>query len=178
MGAVSSVTGATPECTESFFWWYCDDYVELVKNRAHGIGADAASARNALAESLSVLQRLFAPFLPFAAEEGWSWWQAGSVHRAGWPETSSLMAFTDRSTSAEMTMMVSDVLREVRRAKSDAQVSMKAEVSRLVVAASAERLAYLGLAETDLRNAGKIVQLETTLSDDYGVRVELAPQPV
>ncbi|QHE14255.1 valine--tRNA ligase [Burkholderia glumae] len=166
------------ECTESFFWWYCDDYVELVKNRAHGIGADAASARNALAESLSVLQRLFAPFLPFAAEEGWSWWQAGSVHRAGWPETSSLMAFTDRSTSAEMTMVVSDVLREVRRAKSDAQVSMKAEVSRLVVAASAERLAYLGLAETDLRNAGKIVQLETTLSDDYGVRVELAPQPV
>ncbi|MGS1040033.1 valine--tRNA ligase [Burkholderia glumae] len=77
-----------------------------------------------------------------------------------------------------MTMVVSDVLREVRRAKSDAQVSMKAEVSRLVVAASAERLAYLGLAETDLRNAGKIVQLETTLSDDYGVRVELAPQPV
>src|ERR671912_40066 len=99
------------ERTEFFFWWFCDDYVELVKGRGYGSRGEAAaqSARAALRVALSALQRLLAPILPFATEETWNWWQSGSVHVERWPA-----AVTSGGDAASIDHVL-EVLARVRR---------------------------------------------------------------
>ncbi|KQZ87620.1 valine--tRNA ligase [Phycicoccus sp. Root563] len=149
------------ETTETFFWTFCDDYLELVKDRAYGGQGDeaAASARAALRIALDVLLRLLAPFLPYVTEEVWSWWHEGSVHRAAWPTTDDV-AVGAGGDPAVLTA-VGEALAGVRKAKSEAKVGMRAEVASLVLAGPAEWVARVQLAETDLRAAGRITATPT-----------------
>jgi valyl-tRNA synthetase len=174
------------ERTERFFWHFCDDYLELVKQRAYGAAGEAGaqSARATLAPALSTILRLFAPHLPYVTEEVWSWWQDGSVHRARWPEGASLRAAAtaDQRKAGQPTgerpalvyAMASDVIGEVRKAKSEERRSMRTEVSRAVVRDTADRLAALEAARDDVVAAGRITQLVTEPGESFTVDVELA----
>jgi len=165
------------ERTEAFFWSFCDDYLELVKTRAYGDPTQPgpASARSALALALSTLLRLLAPFLPFVTEEVWSWWQPGSVHQAPWPEPGEL---TDPGAGGDPAVLevVSEVLGQIRRAKTGAKRSMRAPVAVLTVTDGPERLAALARAEDDLRDAGGVVDLVTHQGDEATVDVVLADE--
>ncbi|MFC9973001.1 valine--tRNA ligase [Spirillospora sp. NPDC127200] len=141
------------ERTERFFWEFCDDYLELVKQRAYGEGREAESARAALNTALSVLLRLFAPVLPFVTEEVWSWWREGSVHRAAWPAAAELPDGGDPT----LLPVAAEALRQIRKAKSEAKLSMRAELSRVEVAGA--RAAELSEVSEDLRAAGRIEDL-------------------
>lgn len=143
------------ERTETFFWTFCDDYIELIKTRAYGEGPAAQSAARALRIALDVLLRLLAPVLPFATEEVWSWWQQGSVHQASWPGGADLQADGDPAVLA----VAGEVLGRIRKAKSDAKASMRAEVARAAVRDSPARVALLQEAAIDLANAGVVVEL-------------------
>ncbi|MGY1650857.1 valine--tRNA ligase [Geodermatophilus sp. SYSU D01119] len=160
------------EVTESFFWSFCDDYVELVKSRAYGTGAAAESAQATLALALSVQLRLFAPVLPFVTEEVWSWWQAGSVHRASWPAADELPAGGD----PEVVPVVAAALAGVRKAKSDAKVSMRADVESATVTAPEAQLPLLEAGRADLVDAGRIASLSLVAGEGpLAVDVVLAP---
>ncbi len=143
------------ERTEQFFWSFCDDYIELVKIRAYSEDnpAGLASARAALATTLSVLQRLFAPFLPFVTEEVWSWWHQGSVHVAAWPTRDEL---PDTATHVAVYGPVCEILTAVRREKTEAKVSMRTEIESLVVTNESGFITAVRLAENDLRDAGAV----------------------
>ncbi|MBO0803208.1 MAG: valine--tRNA ligase [Nocardiopsaceae bacterium] len=190
------------ERTEEFFWNFCDNYLELVKERAYGEPPlpGTASARAALRIALSAVVRLFAPFLPFAAEEVWSWWQDGpggrpgsaggegygSVHRAPWPSAEELAAAAgvaaagvaedgveaDSSGEADpgVLAVAAEVIAAVRKAKSEAKLSMRTEVSRVEIAAPAATLDRVQLAEDDLRAAGRITKIDRTAADG-GIRI-------
>jgi len=156
------------ERTEPFFWSFCDDYVELVKSRAY---AGDESALATLRIALSVLLRLFAPFLPFVTEEVWSWWREGSVHRESWPNRSELRAASDDGMVLDV---AGAVLAEVRKSKTAAKKSLRADVQRATVAGTAEQLAALDAARGDVIDAGRIAELVTEPGGELAVDVLLA----
>jgi valyl-tRNA synthetase len=178
--------------TEELFWWFCDHYLELVKGRRYDSAGDpggAASVSRALRLSVSVFQRLFAPFLPFVCEEVWSWWQPGSIHLAPWPDAAELTdelargrAEPERDGEAalaaredEALTIAVEVLSEVRKAKSQAQRPMRAPVSHVRVRDTPARLRALELGLSDLLAAGAIERLECVECDELAVEVTLAP---
>ncbi len=181
------------DLTETFFWTFCDDYLELVKVRSYGGDADVApeavgSARAALEKALSVQLRLFAPFLPFVTEEIWSWFQLGSIHRARWPRASELTedgsaprgprdlgseALGSGEGSWDVYDVASSVLGEIRRTKSTEKRSMRARVSLVEVTDTQERIAALETAAYDLVNAGNVAETAFRVGSPAKVNVTL-----
>ncbi|GAB3623965.1 valine--tRNA ligase [Mariniluteicoccus endophyticus] len=142
------------EVTETFFWSFCDDYLELVKERAYGAQGDeaAASARAALTRTLDVVLRLFAPFLPFVTEEVWSWFREGSIHLASWPTADAL---PDEGSDALLDDVAAALI-AIRGAKSSAKVSMKTEATRAELSGPADTIERLRAIEPDLRAVGRL----------------------
>jgi valyl-tRNA synthetase len=169
------------ERTETFFWNFTDDYLELVKGRAYGSQGDgpADSAKVALRLALETLLALFAPFLPFVTEEVWSWWRDGSIHRSPWPVAGPLRDATGTADEATPSTLAvaSEILSLLRRAKSDAQVSMRTEITAVTVRDTPARLAALDRVRADVLDAGKVAAdagVETEQADVLDVEVSLA----
>ena len=165
---------AALEATETFFWSFCDDYLELVKERAYtGSPEEKASAQAALSLALDTQLRLFAPFLPFVTEEVWRWTNDSSIHLAAWPTADELATDGDPALLAD----VAAALIAIRGAKSTAKVSMKAEVARAAFSGPAATIARLRQIEPDLRAVGRLVGDVTWTDSDAPLTadVQLAP---
>ncbi|WP_413543386.1 valine--tRNA ligase [Citricoccus nitrophenolicus] len=155
------------DLTESFFWQFTDDYVELVKDRAYGGHGETEqdSVRATLATTLDALLRLLAPFQPFATEEAWSWWRTGSVHRAPWPGRPDQIPGIEAASAgatADVLAAVALALGGIRRAKSEAKVKQRTEVVSAVVTAPENRLGSLRGGLADLQAAGNIREITLT----------------
>jgi len=168
------------ERTESFFWWFCDDYVELVKTRAYSEDSPegSLSARIALRRALSTLQRLFAPLLPFATEEVWNWWQTGSVHQAQWPTSAELTASISTSPDEALLNAVCTTLAIIRRSKTEAKVSQRQGVDMASITASADAARAITAGWIDIANAGSVAQWEIAIAENAEIAVVVTLAPV
>ncbi|HHW84319.1 MAG TPA: valine--tRNA ligase [Actinomycetales bacterium] len=151
------------EVTETFFWNFCDDYLELVKDRAYNQDGEycspeeSLSANTALVIAVDTMLRLFAPVLPFVTEEVWSWWKDGSVHLAAWPEAAPLFEVGGGADPA-LVAMAGDVLSELRKVKTDAKVSPRTPLLSVTVEVPAGWEAALEEAGAlrDIRSGGRV----------------------
>ena len=122
-------------------------------------------------------------------EEVWSWcriddgalpgFESPSVHLSTWPDGNRLRDLAGDADATTLTV-ASEVLGRIRKAKSDAKVSMRADVESVVVADTPVRLAALDAASTDVRDAGKVAELVTAAVSDGqepSVTVRLAEVP-
>ena len=157
------------ESTEQFFWQFCDDYLELVKERAYGSDSGGVSARATLTLALEIMLRLFAPIMPYVTEEVWSWWKEGSIHRTSWPVTDEVVVSGDPAVLSD----VSAALIQIRGAKTQASVSMKTEISLAKFYGTAEALAHLQAVESDLRAVGRITGEVSWVETDGPISVDV-----
>ena len=157
------------EVTEKFFWDFCDDYLELVKERARREDETGRSARAAFVLALSAQLRLLAPFLPYVTDEVWSWWAEGSIHHASWPLSSEL---GDLGGDPEVLPAAGEVLAGIRGAKSTAKVTQRTEVSAVAVTGPQETLDRFNAAIDDVRAAGRVTGGFTTTPADGAVQVD------
>ena len=172
---------------EDFFWkTFCDNYLELAKPRTYD--EDLTEARLSAAATLRLLHRaivrMFAPYLPFLCEDVWHWCYSNdpgmhaSVHRSPWPGDEELDAIEPPADARTFDVAVA-VIDAVRKAKADANLSMKAPVDKVVVTATPELLALVRMAQDDIVRMLSIVTFEAgegkPETGDVDVRVTLTP---
>ena len=154
------------EVIENYFWQFCDDYIELVKNRAYGttdatgrVPSEKAvkSARTALGLGLDAFARLLAPYLPYATEEVWSWMHEGegSVHHAAWPKAETYDAAA-AAISPELLTHAGEALAALRGIKSKAKVSMKTPILSVQLGVSDEARKSIEATLGDIAEAGRV----------------------
>jgi len=143
----------------SFFWnSFCDDYLEIAKQRLDDSegGADARSTEYALLTAHRTFLKLFAPFLPHVTEELWQRLYADddaddldSVHTVDWPETRGYEADLEAGETAM------EVIAALRRYKTDNGLALNADLDSVQV--------YGGIAgfEDAVAEAMHVADLET-----------------
>ncbi|HZS76090.1 MAG TPA: valine--tRNA ligase [Ktedonobacteraceae bacterium] len=171
--------------TETFFWRdLADNYLEMAKERLYDEAHPKRDgARYTLYTALLSALKLFAPLLPyitdeiycalFAAQEG-----KQSIHISSWPEWNEDF-ISDEAEAAGETLI--EIATAVRRYKSEANLSLGAELELLQLTTAEPQVAQmLEQARADLRSVTRARRIEIgdqsilnaeTVNDDAMVKV-------
>ena len=118
---------------DNFFWKvFCDNYLEIVKNRVYnGKGNEKISAQYSLYNGLLKILKLMAPFTPFITEEIYQEYfrkreKDRSIHVSVWPSETDV---EEKDENAEEKLeLLTKIISEVRQEKSRAKKPMNAEI--------------------------------------------------
>ena len=128
----------TKGLVESFFWHeFCDNYLEIVKDRLYNPDKRGKDKRKAaqyvLYNSLLNILKMTAPIMPFITEEIYQedyrkFEKVNSIHLSLWPVSEKI----DKK-SEEMGDLFVDTISKVRQEKTKRSLSLKYNIKRLVV---------------------------------------------
>ena len=122
--------------TEKFFWQsFCDNYLELVKDRIYNPEKysedEIESAKFTLYTALETVLKLMAPVMPYITEEIFHLYfakQEKSIHNTSWPMFESSLVDEDAEKLGDLVVAA---VTAARRAKTERQVSLKSPIKRL-----------------------------------------------
>jgi valyl-tRNA synthetase len=140
--------GAAKNTLEKYFWdRYCDNYLEMVKDRfwhpERYASSVITSTKATLWETLRSIIALFAPFLPFVTEEIYQRIYCPvegviSLHVSSWPEVSDAL-----SVEVPEMNMIREVLDGVRKLRSDLHIPQNKQISTLIIDTNEETKSHL-----------------------------------
>lgn len=166
-------------CVEKFFWDFCDNYIEIVKDRlykpeVHGDAARLSGQKASYLALLSIL-KLFAPYFPhiteeiyqdyFAEKEG-----AKSIH---------ITEFTDLSKYSDDTLLdraefIKDIVAQVRKYKSENNLSLKTEIETLTIKTTIKEIEFAKSVIGDIKTTCSARNVEFVESAENGIDIKLA----
>jgi len=180
------------EAIEEFFWKdFCDNYLEICKVRSYGIaaeklaGVELSDAQKAEVEAkqqsailtlricLNTILKLFAPFIPHVTDEIYStifadeFEKIGSINaRGNWPKLGAEFFNQKFHDIGEAALAV---IFEVRKFKSDNNLSMKTTVKKILVNCEKD----LSEIAEDLKNVCNAEEIEFVKGEKFSVEIIL-----
>jgi valyl-tRNA synthetase len=148
---------------EHFFWSdLCDNYLELAKARLYGeANPEQGAAQWTLYHALLAVLKLLAPYLPYITEEIYQglfrqWDGAVSIHCSSWPTAHPTWIDAE---AEEIGRTLLELLRQVRRFKTERNLSVGAELETLHLNVQPGQRAALEVALIDLRSATRAKEI-------------------
>jgi len=133
--------------TETFFWHtFCDNYLEIIKDRLYNAekrGKEARlSAQYGLYQTLLTIIKLMAPIMPFITEELYQLYykkheKIKSIHLTKWPDIKMIDGHAEHIGD-----FVVQVIEYARKQKSEKQLSLKAAISKLTIKSKIEEIDF------------------------------------
>lgn len=170
-------TGIAKHEIDEFFWNdFCDNYLEIVKDRLykpeiHG-AKERLSAQYALYNVLLELLKLYGIYVPFITEEIYQSYfkkfeKKPSIHTMTWNMTVDLkseeiLSFGD---------IIKNIVSEVRKYKSERNLSLKEKIGILKIGIPASQKEHLQKTLKDIKACTWAEEIEVTISDKLYVEM-------
>ncbi len=169
--------GAARQIIDDFFWNdFCDNYLEIVKDRLykpelHGIN-ERKSGQYALYNTLLILLKLYAIYVPHITEEIYQAFFKGfegalSIHQLLWDKDDAI-----DNELIDFGASIANTLKEVRRYKSEKNLSLRAELSELELIVKKEQLQMHIETLMDIRSCTAADNVTIKEGLDYEIKIK------
>ena len=168
--------GAARHVVDEFFWGdFCDNYLEIVKDRLykpelHGY-AERRSAQYSLYTVLLEILKLYAIYTPHITEEIYQaffrdYEETASIHLLKWK-----LSQERDSKSLSIGSVICELVGAVRKYKSERNLSLKAELTRIKIAAPAEYHKDIAASLKDMMACTSAKDIDIASSSEIGIEI-------